>query len=78
MFHGPLATTSIIRRPARSLPSTYSAGNAKAMLRNFYKKGWDSWQKGVTQPPYAFLIPDNQGDPARVAAMVETASWATH
>jgi len=43
---------------------------AQEMLRNFYKKSWDSWQKGLTQPPYAFLIPEDQGDPARVAAMV--------
>jgi len=40
------------------------------MLHNFYKKGWDSWQKGLTHPPYAFLIPENQGDPARVAQMI--------
>ncbi len=46
--------------------ATYS----KDMLRNFYKKSWDSWQKGLTQPPYAFLIPQDQGDSARVAAMV--------
>src|SRR5208282_2671765 len=46
------------------------AGNAKQMLRNFYKKGWDSWQKGLNEPPYAFLIPQDQGDPARVKAMV--------
>src|SRR5215472_1287856 len=47
-----------------------AATHAKHMLRNFYKKSWDSWQKGLTQPPYAFLIPQDQGDPARVAAMV--------
>ncbi len=47
-----------------------SAMNAKSMLHNFYKKGWDSWQKGLNQPPYAFLIPDGQGDPTRVAQMV--------
>jgi Zinc carboxypeptidase len=47
-----------------------TASRSKQMLRNFYKKGWDSWQKGLTQPPYAFLIPENQGDPARVAQMV--------
>jgi len=47
-----------------------TAGQSKDMLRNFYKKSWDSWQKGLTQPPYAFLIPENQGDPARVAQMV--------
>jgi hypothetical protein len=48
-----------------------SASHSKEMLRNFYKKSWDSWQKGLTQPPYAFLIPENQGDPRRVAQMVE-------
>lgn len=48
----------------------YSAGNAKSMMRNFYKKGWDSWQKGLNEPPYAFLIPDGQGDRTRVAQMV--------
>ncbi|HVN08067.1 MAG TPA: hypothetical protein VMV61_03805, partial [Patescibacteria group bacterium] len=46
------------------------AANAKQMLRNFYKKGWDSWQKGLNEPPYAFLIPGDQGDPMRVAQMV--------
>jgi hypothetical protein len=48
----------------------YSAGNAKEMLRNFYKKGRDSWQKGLHEPPYAFLIPADQGDRLRVAQMV--------
>jgi hypothetical protein len=47
-----------------------TASQSKNMLRNFYKKSWDSWQKGLTQPPYAFLIPEDQGDPTRVAAMV--------
>jgi len=48
-----------------------TATQSKEMLHNFYTKGWDSWQKGLTQPPYAFLIPESQGDPARVAQMVE-------
>jgi len=47
-----------------------SASHSKEMLQNFYRKGWDSWQKGLTQPPYAFLIPQDQGDPERVAQMV--------
>ena len=47
-----------------------AAGESKALLRNFYKKGWDSWQKGLTQPPYAFLIPEDQGDRERVAQML--------
>ena len=48
-----------------------AASHSKEMLRNFYQKSWDSWQKGLTQPPYAFLIPQDQGDPARVAQMIE-------
>jgi len=47
-----------------------AATHSKQMLRNFYKKSWDSWQKGLTQAPYAFLIPADQGDPTRVAQMV--------
>jgi hypothetical protein len=48
----------------------YSARNSKELLRNFFKKGWDSWQAGVNEPPYAYLIPADQGDPARVADMI--------
>ncbi len=47
-----------------------TARQSKEMLRNFYNKGRNSWQKGLTQPPYAFLIPQDQGDPARVAQLV--------
>jgi hypothetical protein len=49
----------------------YMAGNAKAMLRNFYQKGWNSLRKGVTEAPFAFIIPEDQGDRARVAQLVE-------
>lgn len=48
----------------------YSARNSTEMLRNFYKKNRDSWQKGLNEPPYAFLIPEDQGDRMRVAQMV--------
>ncbi len=48
-----------------------TATHSKQMLRDFYQKSWDSWHKGLTQPPYAFLIPQDQGDPERVAQMVE-------
>src|SRR5579872_2574077 len=47
-----------------------AATHSKDMLRNFYKKSWDSWQKGLTAPPLGFLVPEGQGGPARVAAMV--------
>ena len=49
----------------------WSSKNAKDMLRNFYRKGYNSWQKGVKGNPYAFVIPQDQGDPRRVAQMVE-------
>jgi Zinc carboxypeptidase len=48
----------------------YAANNSKEMLRNFYRKGWDSWRKGLDQAPYAFVIPEDQGDRTRVAQMV--------
>ncbi len=48
----------------------YTAKNAKEMLRDFYRKGYNSWQKGVKGGPYAFAIPADQGDRRRVADMV--------
>jgi hypothetical protein len=49
----------------------YTAKNAKEMLRDFYRKGFNSWQKGVKGKPYAFAIHAEQGDRRRVADMVE-------
>lgn len=48
----------------------YTANHAKDMLRAFYRKGYNSWQKGLTEKPYAFVIPDAQGDRLRVAQMI--------
>ena len=48
----------------------YAAKNAKGMLRDFYRKGYNSWQKGVKGGPFAFAIPEDQGDRRRVAQMV--------
>ena len=48
----------------------YTAKNAKEMLRDFYRKGYNSWQKGVKGGPYAFAIAADQGDRRRVADMV--------
>jgi hypothetical protein len=48
----------------------YTAKHSKQMLRNFYRKGLNSWQKGVKEKPYAFVIPEDQGDRRRVAQMV--------
>ncbi len=49
----------------------YSAKHAEDLLRGFYRKGYNSWQKGLNEEPYAFVIPEDQGDPRRVAQMVE-------
>jgi len=48
----------------------FAAKNSKELLRNFYTKSFNSWQKGLKEPPYAFLIAPDQGDPARVAQLV--------
>jgi hypothetical protein len=47
-----------------------AAFQAQTLLRNFYRKSYNSWRKGVDEPPYAFLIPPDQGDPERVAQLV--------
>jgi len=48
----------------------FAAKNSKELLRNFYKKSFNSWQKGLNEPPYAFLIEPWQGDSTRVKQMV--------
>jgi hypothetical protein len=48
----------------------YAAVHSGDLLRNFYRKGYDSWQKGVRDKPRAFVIPAEQGDRRRVAQMI--------
>jgi hypothetical protein len=48
----------------------YTARTAPEMLRGFYRKGYNSWQKGVKEKPFAFAIPADQGDRRRVAQLV--------
>jgi zinc carboxypeptidase len=48
----------------------YAASNARMLLRNFYTKSLHSLRKGTEEAPYAFLIPEDQGDPMRVAQMI--------
>jgi hypothetical protein len=48
----------------------YTAKNANTLLRNFYTKSLHSYRNGLDSPPYAFLIPEDQGDPVRVAQLV--------
>ncbi|HUN61933.1 MAG TPA: M14 family zinc carboxypeptidase [Candidatus Sulfotelmatobacter sp.] len=48
----------------------YVASNAPQFLRNFYTKGLHSYRLGLDDPPFAFVIPQDQGDPERVAQLV--------
>lgn len=48
----------------------YTALHASDLLMNFYRKGYNSWQKGVSGSPRAFVIPEDQGDRLRVAQLV--------
>ncbi len=47
-----------------------AATQSKLLLRSFYRKSLNSWRKGVDEPPYAFAIPQDQGDPRRVAQLI--------
>jgi hypothetical protein len=48
----------------------YTAKHARDMLRNFYRTGYKSWQAGKKGDPFAYVIPEDQGDRRRVAEMV--------
>ncbi len=48
----------------------YTAKHSKDMLSNFYRKHYNSWQKGVKGDPHAYVIPAEQGDRRRVAEMI--------
>jgi hypothetical protein len=47
-----------------------TAHQSRTLLHNFYLKGLHSWQRGTSEAPYGFVIPDGQGDPRRVAQLV--------
>jgi hypothetical protein len=47
-----------------------SAQEPRALLWDYYQAGLHSWQLGLDQPPYAFIIAADQGDPTRVAQLV--------
>ena len=49
---------------------SYAAANGQTLLRNFYQKGVNAIEKGKTQAPYAFFIPERQRDPRRTAYLV--------
>ncbi|HTV51783.1 MAG TPA: M14 family zinc carboxypeptidase [Steroidobacteraceae bacterium] len=47
------------------------ARQSTQLLRNFYLKGLHSLQRGLEQAPFGFVIPQDQGDPLRVAQLIE-------
>jgi hypothetical protein len=49
---------------------TYTANNARLLLRNFYQKGINNIRKGKEEKPRAFVIPSKQHDPAMAAYLV--------
>ena len=49
---------------------SYTANNAKLLLRNFYQKGLNNIRKGKEEKPRAFVIPADQHDPAMAAYLV--------
>jgi hypothetical protein len=48
-----------------------AAEQSVSLLSDFYQKGVHSWRKGLDEAPFAFLIPSEQGDPTRVAQLVD-------
>jgi len=48
-----------------------AAQQSRALLKNFYLKGLHSYRKGLDEPPHGFVIPEGQGDPRRVAQLVQ-------
>jgi hypothetical protein len=48
----------------------YTARNADQMLYNFYRMGYNSWQKGKAGNPYAFVINADEQDHRRAAHML--------
>jgi len=48
-----------------------TAQQAKTLLRNYYLKGLHSYRKGLDEAPFGFVIPAAQGDPTRVAQLID-------
>ena len=46
------------------------ASNKELFLKNFWKRGYDSYSKGRSEPPYAYIIPAGQKDPLDTAYLI--------
>ena len=49
---------------------TYTADNARQLLKNFYQKGVNNIQRGKKDKPGCFVIPYAQNDPSMVAFLI--------
>jgi Zinc carboxypeptidase len=50
---------------------TYTADNARQLLKNFYQKGLNNIQRGKKDKPGCFVIPYAQKDPSMVAFLIK-------
>jgi len=48
----------------------FVAKNKEYFLKNFWKRGLSSYEKGKSEPPYAYIIPSGQKDPVDAANLV--------
>jgi len=48
----------------------FVAANKEFFLRNFWKRGLESYEKGKSEPPYAYILPAGQKDPVDTAYLV--------
>jgi len=48
----------------------FVAANKEYFLKNFWKRGLSSYEKGKNEPPFAYIIPSGQEDPVDAANLV--------
>jgi hypothetical protein len=48
----------------------FVATNKQHFLKNFWKRGLSSYEKGKNEPPYAYIIPSEQKDPVDTAFLI--------
>ncbi len=48
----------------------FVATNKERFLKNFWRRGLSSYEKGKNEPPYAYIIPSGQKDPVDTAFLI--------
>jgi len=48
----------------------FVATNKDYFLKNFWKRGLSSYEKGKSEPPFAYIIPSRQKDPVDAACLI--------